>query len=300
MKSKFRLRYAEISDSDYLSELQMDYLVKYSTYEVPKSPEKYRLMIGSGLLTYERIIIIEDTNHILGFLEQKKVNPFQVRLSYPYVLIDHEDREELQLKLLEFTIDKLKSSNTRIINIEFSNNIENAVQLLKSFNFTNARSIFQSWEGEIMPDDTIDIEPFDIRKVKPTDLDITYEWIKSQLDRSSPLFIDKDTFASILHNPNSVIEGFAVATIDDKPVALISSLKEENSDIVIIFGPFCDESFINVRIPLLNELFLYYKLKGYNYARILRIREFYNDNELFTMFNFDKKEEYLTMSRLIY
>lgn len=299
VKNKFRIRYAELSDSEFLSELQMDYLIKYSTYEVPKPPEKYRLAIGSGLLTNEKIIIIEDTNQILGFLERKKVNPFQVRISYPYVLIDHEDRLELQQKLLEFAIEDQKSRNAKLLNVEFSSKIEGSIDFFKSFNFKNLKSIFQSWEAPIIPKDEIDIEPFNIRRVKSTDMNITYEWIKQQLDRSSPLFIDKDTYSSLLYSPNSLRDGWAVATIDDKPIALVSSIKEEKSDVVIIFGPFCDESFIDVRIPLLNELLLFYKLNGYNYARVLRIREFYNDIELFQTFDFIKKEEYLTMSRLI-
>ncbi|MCE7733338.1 MAG: hypothetical protein GPJ54_00575 [Candidatus Heimdallarchaeota archaeon] len=299
IKIKFRIRNAKLDDSDYLSELQLDYLERYSTYETPKPPEKYRLVIGSGLLTNERIIIIEDSTKILGFIEQKKINPYQLRLSYPFVLLDHEDREELQLSLLEYVIEKLKTSSVRVVNVEFSSKIEGSVELFHSFEFKNQKSIFQSWEGLIIPKEEIDIEPFDVRRVKSTDLDVTYDWIKDQLDRSSPLFITKETYASLLLGPSALREGWAIATIDDKPVAFVSSIKEDNSDVVIIFGPYCDESFVNVRIPLLNELFLYYKMRGYEYARLLRIDVFENDTELFDEFNLMKNEEILSMSRLI-
>jgi len=299
IKVKFRIRNAKLDDSDYLSELQLDYLEKYSTYETPKPPEKYRLVIGSGLLTNERIVIIEDSTQILGFIEQKKINPYQLRLSYPFVIMEHEEREELQLSLLEYVIENLKTSSVRVINVEFSSKIEGSIALFKSFEFKNQKSIFQSWEGLIIPKDEIDIEPFDVRRVKSTDLDITYEWIKDQLDRSSPLFITKETYASLLLGPTTLRDGWAIATIDDKPVAFVSSIKEDNSDVVIIFGPYCDESFVNVRIPLLNELFLHYKMRGYEYARLLRIEVFENDQELFDTFNLKKNEEILSMSRLI-
>lgn len=299
IKVKYRIRNAKLDDSDYLSELQLDYLERYSTYETPKPPEKYRLVIGSGILTNERIIIIEDSTKILGFIEQKKINPFQIRLSYPFVLMDHEDKEELQISLLEYVIEKLQTSSVKVVNVEFSSKIDHSVELFKFFEFKNQKSIFQSWEGLIVPKDEIDIEPFDVRRVNSSDLDITYEWIKSQLDRSSRLFITKETYASLLLGPSSLREGWAIATIDEKPVAFVSSIKEDYSDVVTIFGPYCDESFVNVRIPLLNELFLYYKMRGYEYARVLRIEVFENDLELFDMFDLKKNEEILSMSRLI-
>jgi hypothetical protein len=299
IKTKFRIRNAKLSDSDYLSELQLDYLVRYSTYETPKPPEKYRLVIGSGILTNEQIIVIEDANEILGFVEQKKINPYQIRLSYPFVKIDHKDHLELQLNLLEYISDNLKSSNVRVVNVEFSSKIEGSLDLFRSVGFKNTKSIFQSWEGAITPLEEIDIQPFDVRRVKSTDLDITYDWIKNQLDRSSPLFITKETYASLLLGPTALREGWAIATLEDKPVAFVSSIKEENTDVVIIFGPYSDESFTNVRIPLLNELFLYYKMKGYTYARLLRIEEFDNDQELFATFDLNKNEEILSMSKLI-
>lgn len=298
-KFRIRIRSAKLDDSDYLSELQIDYLERFSTYETPKPPEKYRLVIGSGILTNERIHIIENANQILGFIEQKKINPYQIRLSYPFVLMDHEDREELQLSLLEHVVEKLSTSNVRVITVEFSSKIKDSIELFKSFGFKNQKSIFQSWEGPINPNEEIDIEPFDVRRVKSSDLDLTYDWIKNQLDRSSPLFITKETYASLLLGPTALREGWAIATIDDKPVAFVSSIKEENSDVAIIFGPYCDESFVNVRIPLLNELFLYYKMKGYEYARLLRIDTFENDLELFDTFELTKNEEILSMSKLI-
>ncbi|MFV2014901.1 MAG: hypothetical protein ACC656_05715, partial [Candidatus Heimdallarchaeota archaeon] len=209
------------------------------------------------------------------------------------------EKEELQLNLLEYVIEKLKTSSIRVITVEFSSKINGSVHLFKSIGFKNIKSIFQSWEGLIIPKEEIDIEPFDVRRVKSTDLDITYEWIKNQLDRSSPLFITKETYTSLLLGPSSLRDGWAIATIDDKPIAFVSSLKEEKSDVVVVFGPYCDESYVNVRIPLLNELFLHYKIRGYEYVRILRIDLFENDLELFDAFDLRKNEEILSMTKLI-
>ncbi|MFV2016643.1 MAG: hypothetical protein ACC656_14530, partial [Candidatus Heimdallarchaeota archaeon] len=89
IKSIYRIRNAKLDDSDYISEIQVNYLEDSYTYESPKPPERFRLVIGSSTLSNERIIIIEDPTKILGFIEQKTINPYLVRLSYPFVRLDH-------------------------------------------------------------------------------------------------------------------------------------------------------------------------------------------------------------------
>ncbi|MCH8907413.1 MAG: hypothetical protein IH840_10020, partial [Candidatus Heimdallarchaeota archaeon] len=71
------------------------------------------------------------------------------------------------------------------------------------------------------------------------------------------------------------------------------------SDTVVIFGPFAEEGHSEARIPLLNELFLHYRLAGIKYIRMLRIKEFDNDEELFTTFNLTKVEEINYMTKLL-
>ncbi|MHA2248933.1 MAG: hypothetical protein ACXAD7_01160, partial [Candidatus Kariarchaeaceae archaeon] len=115
----------------------------------------------------------------------------------------------------------------------------------------------------------------------------------------SPLNISKEKYHDLLRAPKSTRDGWALATLNDRPVAFISSLVDRNDDSIIIFGPYCEEGHELVRISLLNELLLYCQLKGYEQARIFRIKPFSNDEQLFNTFNFQKMEEISLMIKYL-
>ncbi|MHA2251607.1 MAG: N-acetyltransferase family protein, partial [Candidatus Kariarchaeaceae archaeon] len=189
-KNDVHIRDAKLDDSEILSLLQWEHLQKYSSLDIPKTPESYRHAIGSSLLKGDHYLVAEDDAHeVIGFLEQKKQNPTHVKIGYPYVSFNHTKRKDVQFNLLNQTIHRLKDIGVKVITTEISNHIVDAVDLYSSLGFDNSRIIFQSWEGPIEADYEIGIEPYEIRRVKQKDLNTTYHWISQHLDRFSPLNI---------------------------------------------------------------------------------------------------------------
>jgi ribosomal protein S18 acetylase RimI-like enzyme len=299
-KKHVNIRDARIDDSESLSLLQWEYLQKYRTIDgfEPKTPEKYRMAIGSSLLHGNHFLVAEDdTEEVIGFVEQKKQNTRYVKIGYPYVSLSHPKRKDIQYHLLSQMLQRMKEIGVQYVSTEFSENIRSAYELFSSIGFGNTKVIFQSWEGDIVPSEDIDVAPYEVRRVKHKDLDVSYSWISRQLDKMSPLNITKSTYKELLMAPKDLREGWAMATLDDHPVAMISSLKDEATNTIVIFGPYCEAGHENIRIPLLNELLLYHRMRGYETARLLRIKPFDNDTELFKRFNFEKTEEIILMSK---
>ena len=85
----------------------------------------------------------------------------------------------------------------------------------------------------------------------------------------------------------------------DGRFALIAAMVDPNTNSAQIFGPFNDEGYIQVRIPLMNELFVHLRMKGLQRATIIRRNEFYNDDELFRIFNFEKIEDIVNMLKIL-
>ena len=299
-KENYVVREATLEDSEFLSDLNLDYIENYQTIQVPMSPNKYRLAIGSGLVNNEKILIAEDSDGaFLGYIEQKRPHPYQAFVSYPYVEIYHPDRERIQKMLIKHAISSLKRSGVRYIGINISKNIPDSIKLFESFGFIEPTSIHQLWEGIIEPIMDLDIEPYEIREVRQDDLDVTYNWIKSQNDKKSPFYLSKGNYASMLMSPSSFRENWAIATLDERPIALIAAMIDPNTNSAQIFGPYNDEGYVQVRIPLMNELFVHLRMKGLQRATIFRKNEFYNDEELFRTFNFEKIEDIVNMLKIL-
>jgi hypothetical protein len=293
-----KIRDARLEDSKILSDLQWEYLQRYSALDTPKSAENYRLAIGNSVLRGNRFTVAEDdTAEVIGFIEQKKQNTSVMKLGFPYVSLNHPKRKDVQFHLMNQTIEKVRESGYRFVTIEFSSSMDRASQLFSSLGFGDEKVIFQSWEGEILPKIDAEMDPFDLRRVKLKDLDITYSWIASQLDHSSPLYISKSTYRDLLIGPKGIRDGWALATLDERPVGMITSIQDNQTNSVIIFGPYCEDGFEKIRIPITNELLLYYRLRGYTHARILRTKPFQNDAKLFKTFGFAKIDEIRQMSK---
>ena len=299
LTTKLFFRLASLDDAEILSDIQWEYFHEYSYSVFPRSVEKFRLAIGSSMLKGERFLIVEDSSTILGFIEQRQLNAIHSKISYPYIQIDHTEKREIQIELTREIINRLKKVGIKYVSSEFSAQFDQALSLFKKLDFDHLKAIYQQWEGENHPLIDLEIEPYSIRRVKAKDVDVAYKWVSKQLDRLSPLYISKETFSSLVLGPSAGKEGWAMATLDGNPVCFVSSLIEPRSDTVVIFGPFAEEGHSEARIPLLNELFLHYRLAGIKYIRMLRIKEFDNDEELFTTFNLTKVEEINYMTKLL-
>ncbi len=297
-KDAVNIRDARLDDSESLSLLQWEYLQRYSLFDIPRTPQKFRNAIGNSLLRGDRFLVAEDGSHeVIGFVEQKKQNINSVKIGFPYVSLHYPNGKDIQFHLVNQTLHSLKEIGTTYVCTEFSDNIKETEELFSILGFSNTKVIFQNWEGNIEPKDDIELHPFEIRRIKRKDLDITYSWIYKQLDPDSPLYISKSTYKNLLRETKSLRDGWAIATLDDEPVGMISSIKDPSANIIVIFGPYAREGMESVRIPLINELFLHHRLRGYTSARILRINIMDNDEKLLKTFNFKKVEEIKFMSK---
>jgi hypothetical protein len=296
-RDKLHIRPARLEDSQILSRLQKDHFERLNILDIPRSPEKIRLSIGSGLLNQNNFFVVEEEDQVVGFIEHKKTNQSHVMIGYPYVSLNHPNREKLQRDLLKETMEKLSAYGYQYVSTQVSSNIDEGMQLYHDMGFGSPKPVFQTFEGYITPDPGIDTDEYEIKRVTIDHVDLMYSWIKRQLNPFSPIYITKRSFAHLLHAPKEVREGWAMVYKEKEPVGFISSMIDAQTGNVIIFGPFNDPDHIDIRIPLFNELVLYHKLNGKDYVRLMRIKKFDNDDELISNFGLEQSEEITILSR---
>jgi hypothetical protein len=296
-RDKVHIRPARLEDSQILSRLQKDHFERLNILDIPRSPEKIRLSIGSGLLNQNNFFVVEEEDEVVGFIEHKKTNESHVMIGYPYVSLSHPDREKVQKDMLKETMEKLAAYGYQYVSTQVSNNMHEGLKLYDEMGFGSPKPVFQSYEGYISPDPEIDADPYEIKRVTIDHIDLMYSWIKRQLNPFSPIYITKRNFARLLHAPKEVREGWAMLYKDGDPVAFISSMIDAQTGRIVVFGPFNDPEHIDVRVPLFNELMLYHKLNGRDYLRLMRIRRFDNDEQLIADFGLEQSEEITILSR---
>ncbi|MDH5404850.1 MAG: GNAT family N-acetyltransferase [Candidatus Heimdallarchaeota archaeon] len=285
------IRSARIDDSESLSQLHSEYIDNFQVFEQPTSAEKYRLAIGSSYLKRCYIHVVEEDTNIIGFIEQYTINDKTYKISYPIVKPTHSDRIIIQKKLINRCIENIPIKSNVTITIEISaNNIE-ANKFISNMGFQMDKTILQIWEGFMEPLDDVSIEPYEIKEVKKDHLDTVYSWIERQLDKESPLYLSKQNFYHIVNENLNTDKGWAMAFVEDIPVAFISSIVDVETKTAVIFGPYNDDSYIDVRLSLLNELVVYYLLKGIDYFRVLRIDTIDDDYEIFQRYGLSQIEK---------
>jgi hypothetical protein len=284
------IRPAKIIDSDRISELEKEYYsVNPSNFKIPKSSKRIRREIGSSMLMTNKTkyLVAEINTKIIGFIEIRLDEIARLALiSLPFVDLKLESQYSIQEEILEYTLKNLKEMKIKRVQIELSLEFSPLSTLLEKFKFNMSKTIFEVWEGQIKPEILDELPDINIRPIKPKDSQLSYSWVENQLDVESPLFINYEAYRRLFSAPKNMIDGWAIAERDDKPVAIISSFVDEQ-DNVVVFGPFCSAKNQDVRIPLFNELLWMYKLKGKNNVRVLRIKSFMNDEMLFTSFGLD-------------
>jgi len=295
------IRPASLEDADSIAELQNQHVNALKILAPPRSAEKIRLAIGSSFLNKNSIYVVEEESNIIGFLEQTKQNHSHVMISYPYVALDHPNRDEIQRKLIETTLNKLAKFGYQFVSTRVSRLMEEADTLFSSLGFDERQIVFQSYEGTISPDPNLGSSGIDFRRVKLGDSDIVYRWIKRQLNPMSPIYITREYFEKLLHAPKHVRDGWSMAIDSEsrKPLAMISSMIDAHTGDVIVFGPYNDQGNDEARLMLLNELLWHHTLQGKERMKLMRIQPFDNDNELISTFGLDKTEEITILSRKI-
>lgn len=292
-----KFRRATIGDSINLSKIHAEHNKTYSGLEYPKSEEKYRSEIFRSGKLGSSIVVAEDENeNIIGFIENFVGKRAYAKIGYPIVDLKHPSAEIVQKELIKKSMKNLKNNGVQIVTTEFVSD-ERSYRIFKKSGFSHSKVVLQMYQGVISPDYDLDIQPFTIRSVEKQDLDITYELIRLQLDMDSRLFISKKQYVRVYNAQSPEDSGWAVATRDGKIVGVIFSLIEELTNQIVIFGPFADNKNEASRIPLLNELLVYYRLKGYYDQRMFRIRPFSNDKEIFKKYGLNLDEEILYMSK---
>ncbi len=296
-KNLLKFRRATIGDSNFLSKLHAEHSKTYSGLEYPKSEEKYRNELSSIDNSGNSIVVAEDENdNMLGFIENFVGKRAYAKIGYPFVDLNHPSSETVQKELIKKSMQNLKNDGIQVVIAEFVSD-ERSHRIFKKSGFGHSKVVLQMYQGVISPDYDLDIHPYTIRRVEKEDLDRTYELIRLQLDVDSRLFISKKQYVRVYETQPLEDSGWAIATKDDQIVGVIFSLIENLTNQIVIFGPFSDNRNEASRIPLLNELLVYYRLKGYYDQRMFRIRPFSNDYELFEKYGLNLDEEILYMSK---
>jgi hypothetical protein len=233
---------------------------------------------------------------MIGFIEHFVGKRSLAKLGYPFVDLNHADAEDIQKELIKKSIKNLKQDGVQIVITEFVSD-ERSHRIFKKSGFGHSKVVLQMYQGVILPDYDLSIEPYELKRVEEKDLEKTYELIRLQLDVDSRLYISEDQYKRVFQTQSNDDLGWAIATKDDKIVGVIFSFIEALTNQIVIFGPFSDAKNVASRIPLLNQLLVHYRLKGYYDLRMFRIRPFSNDKEIFEKYELNLDEEILLMSK---
>ncbi|MFV2013965.1 MAG: hypothetical protein ACC656_00920 [Candidatus Heimdallarchaeota archaeon] len=138
--------------------------------------------------------------------------------------------------------------------------------LLSSYELTN------DWYAEELPDG------YAMRPIEISELSVIYDTlIKSDLDTSSPIYITKDAFIEFGSQLPDSVKSSWVGVQDNKgklvgfAASFLSLVKDEPK--AVLYGPHSVEPKI-VRC-LIGETLTFWKSKGINDTRILRVSEFH-------------------------
>ena len=285
-----------------IAELQNNHSRELEILELPKSSEKIRLAIGSSFLNKNSYYVVEEEGELIGFIEQYKQNHSHVMISYPYVSLSHPNREAIQMQLLENTLKKLKKYGYQFVSTQVSKLKSAGESLFRQAGFDQKKTIFQSFVGMIDPDPELSTKHLDFRRIKHSDADLTYRWIKRQLNPMSPIYLNKENYERMLTAPKKVRDGWSMAVDAEtrQPVGMVSSMVDAHTGDVVVFGPFNDPDERDNRIAILNELLWYHRMQGREFMKLMRIELFDNDEDLIDFFNLEQQEEVNILTKQLY
>ncbi len=299
---KLKFRKAKIGDSIKFSELHREYNKFASLLELPKSSDDYKKEIGKSIFAGDRYIVVEDDhNNMVGFIEVTESDNKLARLSVPVIDLKHpyikENRLKVQMEMIKNLLKKMKYRGIKFVFTEFLNSDPTIQKIYKKLGFKYRKIVLQSWIGTINPDYNITIDPYNIRPIELQDTEVLYSWISRYLDMDSPLYVDYDNFKKMVKSQGNSNPGWVVLTLNNKPVCMITSFIDPNTNQLIVFGPFSRKGFEDTRLLILNELFIYFRMKGYFDVKIMRIRPIEDDEELFKKYNITLDEEVIIYSK---
>lgn len=281
MVNSLTFRTARLNDSPRLAELERRLFVsKEFTLRPPKSDMHFRKEIGSLLIKNGLHLVATENDNIIGFIEiQMDANNRSGKIGFPMVDPQISGREEIQRELIAESLDRFKLNEIQTIHTYVSFQNKQVINIFTQNGFIHNSVVLEIWKGEINPNYNTSAEDMNIRPIERKDAEITYAWMKNELNELSPLFLTFDEYLRFFNSKNE-LEGWAIAEINGKPIAMIATYTDHHNNITV-FGPYNKVEYERYRIPLFNEMLIYHKLHGKRHVKVMRIRSFQNDQILF-------------------